>query len=139
MPSNASDSSKLPRITFSLGTFDEKVVEKMAERREVSKSEIVRNLVHNWIEDNAKLLKESYGLVLEEITRELRLESKIDIIKGLLKQFKRATTMTLDNLASILDLNPKDLIIFINENGDELENQGLNLEIDGEDIKKISN
>ena len=60
MPSEPKKSSELSRITFSLDFFDEKVIDLMAKKRKQSRSETVRNILHNWIESNSNLLKNNY-------------------------------------------------------------------------------
>ncbi len=133
-----SDSNNLPRITFSIGSFEEKVVVRMAERREVSKSEIIRNLVQNWIETNSELLKKNYGINLEEMTREMRLESSAhDLFEEIINSFKRTKKIHIDRLAEKIDVNSKDLLRYIDKNGDVLEKKGLNLQTEGEYIIKI--
>jgi hypothetical protein len=134
MPSD----ENMPRITFSLGSFEEKVMIKMAKKREVSKSEIIRNLIHNWIEENSELLRNNYGIVLEDIYREMRLESGAqNLMEELLNSFKRTRKIQIDRLSAKLDVNPNDLLRFIDDHGDNLEKNGLNLAVDGDQIVRV--
>lgn len=57
MPSEPKKSSDLSRITFSLDAFDERVINLMVQKRRQNRSETVRNLIHNWIENNPNILK----------------------------------------------------------------------------------
>lgn len=133
-----SETERIPRITFSLGSFEEKVIVKMADKREVSKSEIVRTLIHNWIEENSDLLKTNYGIDLEDVSREILLESgKKDILEELVKSLKRVKSINIDRLAAMLDINPNDLVKIINDNGDKLEEKGYNLIVDEDTVKKL--
>ena len=59
MTSDSKKSSDLSRITFSLDAFDERVINLMAMKRKQSRSETVRNLVHNWIESNPNAVHDS--------------------------------------------------------------------------------
>lgn len=128
----------MPRITFSLGSFEEKVIIKMAEKREVSKSEIIRTLVHNWIEENSDLLKNNYGILLEDISREMRIETSGSyLIDELLGSFKRTKRIHIDRLATKLDVNSNDLLKLLDDTGDELEKKGLSLEINGEYVIRL--
>ena len=136
MSSKTTESSK-PRITFTLGEFDERVIEKMAKKRDVSKSEIVRNLIHNWIEDNHDILKNNYEIDFKEITEELQQDSSKEIMNKIPQLFKRIKNkIEIIQLAELLEINPKTLTNLILLQGDDLEKEGLNLQIDGEFIIK---
>ncbi|GAG86086.1 unnamed protein product, partial [marine sediment metagenome] len=52
MSSEENKSSNLPRITVSLDFFDETVIKLMAEKMGKSKSEILRNILNDWIITN---------------------------------------------------------------------------------------
>ena len=136
MSSKTTESSK-PRITFTLGEFDERVIEKMSKKRDVSKSEIVRNLIHNWIEDNHDILKNNYEIDFKEITEELQQDSSKEIMNKIPQLFKRIKNkIEIIQLAELLEINPKTLTNLILLQGDDLEKEGLNLQIDGEFIIK---
>jgi len=97
MSSKTSESSK-PRITFTLGEFDERVIEKMAKKRDVSKSEIVRNLIHNWIEDNHDILKNNYEIDFKEITEELQQDSSKEIMNKITDDNKLNIIQVIDEI-----------------------------------------
>ena len=138
MSSNTTESSK-PRITFTIGEFDERVILKMAKKREVSKSEIVRNLIHNWIENNHDLLKNNYEIDFKEITEELQkdilkisLDKSLkplekDIIQELPEFFEIVEDVSIEDLAEHFDVDIKIIKRIIFTHGREIKKSGLNL------------
>ena len=109
----------------------------MSLNRKKSRSEILRTIIHTWIERNPEILQNNYDIIFKDIVREIRLEPKIkDVEAELLNSFKRTKKISIDRLASIIDVNSDDLIRFIEDHGDDLEQKGLNLLIDGEYIVK---
>ena len=81
MPSEPKKSSDLSRITFSLDAFDERVINTMAKKRKQSRSETVRNLIHNWIESNTNTLKSNYDIDLNDITRDIEIKDYDQVIQ----------------------------------------------------------
>ncbi|MHA1294083.1 MAG: hypothetical protein ACTSQJ_15635 [Promethearchaeota archaeon] len=65
--------SSLTRVTAGLDEFDYKVVNRMARNRNLSLSEVVRTIVHQWIEFNSEILERNYGISFKEITEEIQL------------------------------------------------------------------
>ena len=132
---------KLPRVTVSLDFFDDLLVSKLVGYEGQSKSEVLRHILKKWISNNAEIIQNTYGIKFSEIRRELQtktiVEEKEKVIEKLLKLFKRMKRYETEKLAVRLSI-PSDLVIdIINDYGDELENKGLNLEIDGDFVLKI--
>ncbi len=140
MPSDTSDSSKLPRISVSLDLFDETIISMMAEKRGKSKSESVRSIVSQWILSNSSLLKEQYSIDTEQVSKELEikdmdqyLENKIEKLVSFSKNFDN---IDIGLLAETLDISKKRLTEMIFVNADKLANKGVKLRIDGNQIVK---
>ena len=89
MPSETQKSSDLSRITFSLDAFDERVINLMAQKRKQSRSETVRNLVHNWIENNTTILKSNYDIDLTDITREIEITDYNEVIQATIQKLMK--------------------------------------------------
>jgi hypothetical protein len=140
MPSS-SKSSNLPRITVSLDPFDDAIINQMAEEMSKSKSEILRNIINEWIISNPDTLKLKYGIIFEDVRREIQIKNEErnieDDVKNLISFFKRVNSIEIDRLAEKLSMSSKTLLDLLEEHGDELENKGLNLQIDVNIIKKI--
>lgn len=64
MQSGSKDLLELSRFTIFLDAFDKKVITQMGKMKKQSRSEIVRNLVHSWIEKNSDILKSKYDIDL---------------------------------------------------------------------------
>ena len=133
---------KLPRVTVSLDFFDDLLVNKLVGYEGQSKSEVLRHILKKWIGENTDIIESTYGIKFSEIRRELQMktmmEEKEKAIELLLKWFKRIKRFESEKLADRLNV-PSDIVIdIINDYGDELEKKGLNLEIDGDFVIKIS-
>ncbi|TFG09041.1 MAG: hypothetical protein EU539_00585 [Promethearchaeota archaeon] len=136
------------RITVGLDDFDHKVVNKMAINRKLSLSEVVRTIVHQWIEYNPDLLKKNYDIDFKEITDELRQESyeisldkslksfEKEIIKELPEFFELVESISTEDLADHFDVDTRVIkrIMFIH--GKEIKKQGLNLKLKNNVIYK---
>jgi hypothetical protein len=133
MPSDSTKSSGLSRITFSLDPVDEKVIEMMAKKRQVSRSEIVRNLVHNWIELNPEILKSNYNIDLNDVSREIEIDDMEkyfeDKIQKLVEYSKLFEEIDLNILAEQLEVSRKNLTDLIFENQDKLSKMGVKFTI----------
>lgn len=140
MPSDLKKSSELSRITFSLDVFDEKIIDLMANKRKQSRSETVRNIIHNWIESNSELLKSNYDIFLTDITREIEItdyeQVVIDSIEKLTKYSQLFNEIEFDILANQLGISHKILRDIIFEYQDKLEKKGIKLRIRGNLIIK---
>jgi hypothetical protein len=140
MPSESKKSSDLSRITFSLDAFDEKVINLMADKRKQSRSETVRNLVHNWIESNPELLKSNYDIDLTDITREIEITDYNQVIQDsiqkLVKYSELFNEIEFDILAEQLDISRKLLREIIFDYKNKLEKLGVRLRIRGKLIVK---
>jgi hypothetical protein len=135
MPSESKKSSDLSRITFSLDAFDERVITMMAKKRKQSRSETVRNLIHNWIEGNTNILKSNYDIDLNDITREIEITDYNQVIQStiqkLIKYSELFNEIEFDILAEQLDISRKILRDIIFEHKNKLEKLGVKLRIRG--------
>jgi len=140
MSSEESKSSTLPRITVSLDHFDETVINLMAEKMGKSKSEILRNIINEWIIKNPDTLNSKYGIISVDVRREIQLrnnERKIDDdLNQIINFFKRVKSIEIDRLAEKLVMSSKTLMDIIDECGDDLEQKGLKFGIEGNLIVK---
>jgi len=141
MTSNNTEPTKTPRLTFTIGEFDEKVIEKMALKRQVSKSEVIRTLIHNWIENNHDVLKNNYQIDFDDITNELLQDTlrisldkslkpfEEDIIKELPEFFELVDDVSVEDLTEHFNVDKKviKLIIFIHAK--EIKKLELNLKL----------
>ena len=140
MPSETKKSSELSRITFSLDTFDERVINLMAQKRKQSRSETVRNLVHNWIENNPNLLKNLFDIDLTDITREIEITDYNKVIQDSIQKLVRYSDLfneiEFDILAEQLEISRKLLREIIFDYKSKLEKLGVKLRIRGKLIVK---
>ncbi len=140
MPSEVNKSSNLPRITVSLDHFDETVIKLMAEKMGKSKSEILRNIINDWIITNPDTLNSKYGIESVDVRREIQLRNNEREIQDDLEQiisfFKRIKSIDMDRLAEKLVMSSKTLMDILDEYGDVLEQKGLKLGIEGNLIVK---
>jgi len=140
MPS-ISKPSNLPRITVSLDPFDDAIINKMAEEMSKSKSEILRNIINEWIISKPDTLKLKYGIIFEDVRREIQIKNEErnieDDVKNLISFFKRVNSIEIDRLAEKLTMSSKTLLDLLEDHGDNLEKRGLNLQIDVNIIKKV--
>jgi hypothetical protein len=140
MPSEPKKSSDLSRITFSLDAFDEKVINLMADKRKQSRSETVRNIVHNWIEGNPVLLKSNYDIDLTDITREIEITDYDQVIQESIQKLVKYSDLfneiEFDILAEQLDISRKLLREIIFDYKNKLEKMGVKLRIRGKLIIK---
>jgi len=140
MPSNSKKSSDLSRITFSLDAFDERVITLMAKKRKQSRSETVRNLIHNWVEGNTNILKSNYDIDLNDITREIEITDYNQVIQNTIQKLIRYSELfneiEFDILAEQLKISRKILRDIIFEHNNKLEKLGVKLRIRGKLIVK---
>jgi len=140
MPSEENKSSNLPRITVSLDHFDETVIKLMAEKMGKSKSEILRNIINDWIITSPDILNSKYGIVSVDVRREIQLRNKErnidDDLKQIVSFFRRIKSIDIDRLAEKLIMSSKTLMDILDEYGDNLEQKGLKLGIEGNLIVK---
>ena len=130
---------KQKRVSVKLDEFDRKVVSKMAANRNTSLSNTIRNMAHQWIEDNPDVLKRNYGIDVEEISERLALETatiQIDktikpyekaIIKELPQFFEMVEDVSLEDIADRFDVNVKAIKNIIFTHGQEIKQVGLTL------------
>ena len=133
-------SSNLPRITVSLDHFDETVIKLMAEKMGKSKSEILRNIINDWIITNPDTLNSKYGIESVDVRREIQLRNKErkidDDLEQIMNFFKRVKSIDIDRLSEKLVMSSKTLMDILDEYGDVLEQKGLKLGIEGNLIVK---
>jgi DNA-directed RNA polymerase subunit L len=141
MSSEESKSSSLPRITVSLDHFDDTVINLMADKMGKSKSEIIRNILNEWIISNPDVLNSKYGIVPVDVRREIQIRNKErnveDDLEKIVKFFKRIKSIEIDMLAEKLVMSSKTLMDLIDDYGDELEKKGLKINIERNLIHKI--
>ncbi|TKJ18580.1 MAG: hypothetical protein CEE43_17720 [Promethearchaeota archaeon Loki_b32] len=140
MPSETKKTSELLRRTFSLSAFDERVISLMAKKRKQSISETIRNLVHNWVENNPVLLKSNYDIDLTDITREIEITDYNQVIQAsiqkLVKYSELFNEIESDILADQLEISKKILRTIIFDHKNKLEKLGVKLRIRGKLIVK---
>ncbi|MHA1884443.1 MAG: hypothetical protein ACW96S_05285 [Promethearchaeota archaeon] len=140
MPSDNTKSSDLSRITFSLDAFDERVITMMAKKRKQSRSETVRNLIHNWIELNPNILKSNYDIDLNDITRENEITDYKQVVQDTIQKIVRYSELfneiEFDIFAEQLEISKKILRDIIFEHKNKLEKLGVKLRIRGKLIVK---
>ena len=140
MPSDNTKSSDLSRITFSLDAFDERVITMMAKKRKQSRSETVRNLIHNWIEGNPNILKSNYDIDLNDITREIEITDYNQVVQNTIQKIVRYSELfneiEFDIFAEQLEISKKILRDIIFEHKNKLEKLGVKLRIRGKLIVK---
>ena len=73
MSAKENKSLNLPRITISLDHFEKIIIHLMAEKMGKSKSEILRNIINDWIITNPDILESKYGINLDDVMRENQL------------------------------------------------------------------
>ena len=139
---------KQKRISVKLDDFDRKVVSKMATNRNISLSNTMRNIVHQWIEDNPDLLKRNYGIDVEEISAQFALETasivldktiktyEKDIIKELPPFFEMVSDVNLEDLAEYFDVSVKAIKNIIFTHSDKIKKEGIVLKYRGNRIYK---
>ena len=133
---------KKPRVTVSLDEFDELIVSKLVGFEGHNKSEVIRHILKKWIGANTEKIQNTYGIKFKEVRRELKIktieEEAQKIKEELLHLFKRIKRFEIEKLADRFDIPSDILIDIINDHGDELEKEGLNLQIDGNYVLKIN-
>ncbi len=140
MPSDSKKTSDLSRITFSLDAFDERVLNLMAKKRKQSRSETVRNLIHNWIESNSITLKSNYDIDLNDITRDIEITDYDQVIQSTIQQIVKYSELfkeiEFDIFAEQLKVSKKILRDIIFDHKNKLEKLGVKLRIRGKLIVK---
>ena len=135
--SDSKKSLELYRITFSLNTFDEKIITLMAEKSWQFPSEVLRNLIHNWIEKNPNILKKNYNIDLDETKREIIYDQAVQsTILKFIKYSELFNEIEFDALAKQLEVSRDILRDIIFEYRNKLEKLGVKLRIRGKLIVK---
>lgn len=141
------DDEELPttRITTTISYIHSKIIQNLIGPFGNSKSGVISYMIKEWINSNADRLINSYGIDIAGIRRELESSKEISVdeqiqnrlFRDLPLRFKRMKKYNVEKLAALLKVHPQTLVDFITIKGDELENLGLNLEIDGDYIVKL--
>ncbi|MFX1278258.1 MAG: hypothetical protein ACFFA3_02505 [Promethearchaeota archaeon] len=130
---------KQKRITVKLDEFDKIVVSRMAANRNISLSHTMRNIVHQWIEENPNVLKTNYGIDVEEISERLALETASVLLDKTMKPYEKAIIeelpqffemvedVSLEDMAERFDVNAKAIKNIIFTHGKEIKQLGLTL------------
>ena len=139
MPSESDSKSdtEIKRITVKLDEFDHKVINMMAKNRNISLSESIRNIVHQWIETNPDILERNYGIDIKEVTEEIVLEStslsidkklkpvEKDIIKELPDFFTLVEDVSIEDLADHFNVSTRVIKKIMFTHSEEIEKVGL--------------
>ncbi|TFG20491.1 MAG: hypothetical protein EU529_14805 [Promethearchaeota archaeon] len=144
------EETKKKRITVGLDEFDYTVVSKMAANRKLSLSEVVRTIVHQWIEFNTDLLKKNYGILLKEVTDDILRDSYDVSVDKTLKPFEKAIikelpdffdlveTISINDLAEHFKVDNKVIKGIIYTHSKEIKKLGLDLVLKNDIIYKTS-
>jgi hypothetical protein len=112
----------------------------MAQKRKQSRSETVRSLIHNWIENNTNILKSNYDIDLNDITRDIEITDYNEVIQKtiqkLIKYSELFNEIEFDILAEQLEVSRKILRDIVFEHKNKLEKLGVKLRIRGKLIVK---
>ena len=145
----SSSKEELPntvRRTATIEYIDAKILENLIGVFGNSFSSVISYAIKEWIKLNSDMIITTYGIDIAGIRREFQATKKgIEIDEMIQKRlfedlpirFKRMKRYNTEKLAALLNVHPQTLIDFITLNGDELEEKGLNLLIDGEYIVKL--
>ncbi|MFO8017621.1 MAG: hypothetical protein R6U96_03240 [Promethearchaeia archaeon] len=139
------DLPKSVRITTTLDYIDAKIVENLQGAFGNSQSSVISYIVKEWIKSNSEMLRQTYGIDIAGIRREIQsamkgvpIEKEVEerVFKALLNRFKRIKRYNTEKLAELISVHPQTLIDLITLRGDALEEKGLNLIIDGDFVVK---
>ena len=148
MPSEAIDQlnnveiPKTVRITTTLDYIDSKIIENLISTFGSSQSGVISYIIKDWVKTNSEMLRLSYGIDIVGIRHELNPSKEIMVDEQIQKRlfndlplrFKRMKKFNIEKLASLLNVHSQTLLDFITLKGDELEQLGLNLQVDGDFI-----
>lgn len=147
--SNSPETDEIPpksvRITTTLDYIDAKIIENLQGALGNSQSSVINYIIKDWIKTNSEKIRLTYGIDIAGIRREIQsvikgieIEEEIqkNVMSELQKRFKRIKKMKISSLAEMMSVHEQTLINIITLKGDELEEQGLDLEIDGDYIVK---
>ncbi len=134
------ETKKTVRITTTLDYIDSKIINNLIGTFGRSQSGVISYIIKDWVKVNSDLLRLSYGIDIAGIRHELKPTKEISIdeqiqsrlFNDLPLRFKRMKKYNFEKLATLLNVHSETLIDFITINGDELEQIGLNLQIDGD-------
>jgi len=141
----------LSRITTGLDDFDYRIVTEMARNRNLPHSEVVRIIVHQYIESFPDKLKLHYGVDINEVREELKLESaeifidktlkpyEKEIIKDLPEFFNSVSDASIDDLADYYNVNTKAIKRLFFTHGKNIKSIGLDLILKEGRIYKATN
>ncbi len=133
--------SNLSRVMAGFDDFDFRVINQIAKNRNISLSEVVRTIVHQWIEFNPEILERNYGINFREISEEIQRETyeisldkslkpfEKDIINELPEFFSIVEEIDLNDLAGHFEVDKKVIKRIIFTHGKEIKKIGLNLSL----------
>jgi len=131
--------SSLNRIMAGHDDFDYRVITQIAQNRNISLSEVVRTITHQWIESNPEILQSNYGIDLREIAKDIQRESyqisldktikpfEQDIINELPEFFSIVEEINIDDLAGHFEVDNKVIKKILFTHGKKIKDIGLNL------------
>lgn len=88
MISDPRDSSELKKFTIYLDLFDHKVITLIAREREQSPSDIINNLIHQWIENHPDILMINYDIDINNLATGVKISSRHKFIQNSFKKFE---------------------------------------------------
>jgi hypothetical protein len=137
-PSLSKRIHELYSFTLILDAFNNKIISLISERKQEFRSEVVRDIVHNWIERNQDNLKRNFDIDRNDIIKDIEynktLKSTVEKLKNYSDSFNK---IELDTLAKLLGVNNKILVDIILVHFDKLEKIGVTLELRGNLIVKV--
>lgn len=142
---NDEEPPKSVRITTTLDYIDAKIIENLQGALGNSQSSVINYIIKDWIKTNSDKIRLTYGIDIAGIRREIQSvikgieieeEIQMNVMNELQKRFKRIKKMKISSLAEMMSVHEQTLVNIITLKGDDLEQKGLDLEIDGEFIVK---
>ncbi|TXT61782.1 MAG: hypothetical protein BAJALOKI2v1_10052 [Promethearchaeota archaeon] len=142
---NDEEPPKSVRITTTLDYIDAKIIENLQGALGNSQSSVINYIIKDWIKTNSDKIRLTYGIDIAGIRREIQAvikgieieeEIQMNVMNELQKRFKRIKKMKISSLAEMMSVHEQTLVNIITLKGDDLEQKGLDLEIDGEFIVK---
>ena len=131
-----------PRISVKIqDDFDYRVISDMAKKRKKSRSGAVRDIIHQWILSNTETLKKTYGVDIDEINEEIKLETaslvydkelkplEVKLIDELPEFFEMVEIVGIQDLADHFDVPIKTIKKIIYTHAKVIKSTGLNLTV----------
>lgn len=134
-PANNTAESELnletKRITVSMDEVTEKIIDNLIGVKGKSKSNVVYEIIKDWIDQNAEKILKNWGVNFADIRKQVMASYKREdqeLIEYIAELFQTIKTIQAEELASVLDMDEKELMTFIFKNRVALEKVGLSLQ-----------